>query len=79
MTMKSDRVTKFKLHFENVLNPDGVYDLDNVYTNVTISVLDDRVTSMEVEPQIPVLKVDKTCGPGGLLRASSLCFLPSGL
>lgn len=61
MAMTSDRVTEFKLHFEKVLNPNGVNDLNNVYTDVVTPIQDDPITAIEVEHQILVKKPDKVC------------------
>lgn len=59
---------EFKAHFESVLNPPGIVDpySGDVATDVTIPILDDPISPVEVREQIRKLKSDKACGPDGL-------------
>lgn len=67
---------EFKIHFERVLNPAPVPPPLHVSTQVTIPVLDEPITPIEVECQIKRLKSDKACGPDGL-SPGVLTILPA--
>lgn len=58
----------FKAHFEQLFNPPDVdeFDLDELYTEVTIPVLDELIAPIEVETQIKKLKANKASGPDGI-------------
>ena len=70
--------TEFKQHFESVLVSDE-NNLDNVNTDVTMPVLDDPITPLEMEHQIRAMKPDKAVDRTGLLRAFFSCSLLNGL
>ena len=58
---------EFKTHFEAVLNPSvGISHEGDVTTDVTIPILDDPISTLEVQHQIRRMKPDKACGPDGL-------------
>ncbi|XP_045134978.1 uncharacterized protein LOC123518302 [Portunus trituberculatus] len=67
---------EFKSHFERVLNPQPAPPPLHVSTHVTIPVLDDPITTTEVECQIKKMKVDKACGPDGI-SPGVLTMLPA--
>ncbi len=65
-TVSSD--AEFRDHFEKVLNPsrETQDELSNLSTDVSIPVLDEHISPLEVQNQIKRMKVDKACGPDGI-------------
>lgn len=58
---------EFKAHFEDILNPDLInHDVTEVTTDVTIPILDEQISAVEVQEQIKRIHPDKACGPDGL-------------
>ena len=59
---------EFKEHFEEILNPEGTIDCDEqtLTTDVSIPILDEPISPVEVQNQIRRMKVDKACGPDGI-------------
>ena len=59
---------EFKDHFEKLFNSAdaGELDANEFYTEVTIPVLDEPISTVEVETQIKKLKSNKACGPDGV-------------
>ena len=61
--------SEFKKHFEALLNPEGLeeLELEHVYSNVHVPVLDNPIEPIEVDSVIKhQLKSNKGCGPDGL-------------
>jgi hypothetical protein len=58
----------FKAHFEELLNPGNTPRLEpsQFMTDITIPVLDDAISPLEVEEGIRKLKPNKACGPDGI-------------
>ncbi len=58
---------EFKAYFEDILNPDVInHDAIETTTDVTIPILDEQISAVEVEEQIRRMHPDKACGPDGL-------------
>ena len=65
----ADRPTDgdFKQHFEELLGSvDYTLETDAVTSDVSIPILDDQITPMEVDQCIRSLKTDKSAGPDGI-------------
>lgn len=56
----------FKVHFERLLNSDPTPPTPHLVTDVTIPVLDDPISTLEVQRKIRKLNVKKASGPDGL-------------
>ena len=67
--------TESKDYFEELFNPDDMDGIADVTTGLTIPVLDEPITPLEVELQIRKMKPNKACGPDGL--ASGISLLPA--
>lgn len=65
-TLPSD--AKFRDHFEKVLNPtrETKDELSHLSTYVSIPVLDELISPLEVQNQIKRMMLDKACGPDGI-------------
>ena len=61
---------EFKEYIERCFNPPTSVQVDpdtrDFATNVTIPLLDEAITPLEVQQQVKLLKSDKACGPDGL-------------
>ncbi len=58
---------EFKAHFEDILNPHvSNHDDTEVTTDVTIPVLDEQISAVEVQEQMKRMHPDRACGPDGL-------------
>ena len=58
---------EFKSHFEDILNPDLInHVVTDITTDVTISILDEEISIVEVQEQIKRMHPDKASGPDGL-------------
>ena len=58
---------EFRDYFEHILNPDVInHDVSEVTTEVTIPILDEQISAVEVQEQITRMHPDKACGPDGL-------------
>ena len=58
----------FKTYFEDIFNPPNtVYpDLNDLHSQITIPVLDEPITTIEVDTQIKRLRSNKASGPDGI-------------
>ena len=61
---------EFRDHFEKILNPTRVIEteLPDLRTKVSIPVLDEHISPLEVHNQVKRMNVDKACGPDGIPR-----------
>ncbi len=58
---------EFKAHFEAILNADvNNHDITDITTDVTIPLLDEQISAVEVQEQIQRMHPDKAYGPDGL-------------
>ena len=58
---------EFKEFFERVLNPIDIRPVGNeISSDVNIPILDNQITSEEVQTQIRKIKPNKSCGPDGV-------------
>ena len=67
--------SEFKKHFEALLNPEGLeeLELEHVYSNVHVPVLDNQIEPLEIDHVIKhQLKFNKGCGPDGLRNVQTV-------